>query len=34
MQASELENKTVAELYQIAREMNIPGYYRLRKREL
>lgn len=34
MQASELENKTVAELYQIARELNIPGYYRLRKREL
>lgn len=34
LQASELENKTVAELYQIARELNIPGYYRLRKREL
>ncbi|MBC7346777.1 MAG: transcription termination factor Rho [Clostridia bacterium] len=34
MQVSELENKTVAELYQIARELNIPGYYRLRKREL
>lgn len=34
MQATDLENKTVAELYQMAREMNISGYYRLRKKEL
>jgi transcription termination factor Rho len=34
LQASELEGKTVAELYRLARELNIPGYYRLRKKEL
>jgi len=31
---NELEQKTVAELYKIAKEMNIPGYYRMRKKEL
>lgn len=31
---NDLEAKTVAELYKIARELDIPGYYRLRKQEL
>ncbi|WP_035107184.1 transcription termination factor Rho [Desulfovirgula thermocuniculi] len=31
---AELESKTLQELYKIARELEIPGYYRLRKREL
>lgn len=31
---AELENKTILELYQIARENNLPGYYKLRKKEL
>ncbi len=30
----ELENKTLVELYKIAKEIEIPGYYRLRKKEL
>jgi len=31
---SELENKTMLELYQIAREVNLTGYSKLRKKEL
>jgi len=31
---SELENKTMLELYQIAREINLAGYSKLRKKEL
>jgi transcription termination factor Rho len=31
---SELENKTMLELYQIARDINLAGYSRLRKKEL
>jgi transcription termination factor Rho len=31
---SELENKTMLELYQIAREINLGGYSKLRKKEL
>ncbi|MEW6448377.1 MAG: transcription termination factor Rho [Bacillota bacterium] len=31
---NDLESKTVAELYKAAKELNIPGYYRLRKQEL
>nr|WP_027717956.1 transcription termination factor Rho [Desulfovirgula thermocuniculi] len=34
MNYAELESKTLQELYKIARELEIPGYYRLRKREL
>ncbi|MDI6907499.1 MAG: transcription termination factor Rho [Thermoanaerobacterales bacterium] len=34
MSIADLENKTVSELYAIAKELNIPGYYRLRKKEL
>ncbi|HAG07859.1 MAG TPA: transcription termination factor Rho [Peptococcaceae bacterium] len=34
MAINDLEQKTVAELYKIAKEMNIPGYYRMRKKEL
>lgn len=30
----ELESKTLVELYKIAKEIEIPGYYRLRKKEL
>ncbi|RJQ27670.1 MAG: transcription termination factor Rho [Peptococcaceae bacterium] len=30
----ELENKTLVELYKIAKEIEVPGYYRLRKKEL
>jgi transcription termination factor Rho len=31
---SELENKTILELYQIARDINLIGYSKLRKKEL
>ena len=31
---SELENKTILELYQIAKEINLAGYSKLRKKEL
>jgi len=31
---SELENKTILELYQIARDVNLGGYSKLRKKEL
>jgi transcription termination factor Rho len=31
---SELENKTLVELYQIAKELNLAGFYKLRKKEL
>jgi transcription termination factor Rho len=31
---AELEGKTLVELQRIARELNIPGYYNLRKKEL
>ncbi|MGI6413558.1 MAG: transcription termination factor Rho [Syntrophomonadaceae bacterium] len=34
MNISELENKTMLELYQIARENNLAGYSKLRKKEL
>ncbi|MDD2585138.1 MAG: transcription termination factor Rho [Syntrophomonadaceae bacterium] len=34
MNISELENKTMLELYQIARDVNLPGYSKLRKKEL
>lgn len=34
MNQGELEGKTLAELYKIAREMEIPGYSKLRKKEL
>ncbi len=34
MNISELENKTMLELYQIARDINLGGYSRLRKKEL
>ncbi|MEN6348363.1 MAG: transcription termination factor Rho [Syntrophomonas sp.] len=34
MNISELENKTILELYQIAREVNLAGYSKLRKKEL
>ncbi|QGU00707.1 Transcription termination factor Rho [Candidatus Syntrophocurvum alkaliphilum] len=34
MNISELDNKTMLELYQIARELNLSGYSRLRKKEL
>ncbi|MEW8957756.1 Transcription termination factor Rho [Moorella humiferrea] len=34
MNTAELESKTMVELYRIARELNISGYYRLRKKEL
>lgn len=34
MNISELENKTILELYQIARDINLVGYSRLRKKEL
>ncbi|MDD4803220.1 MAG: transcription termination factor Rho [Syntrophomonas sp.] len=34
MNISELENKTMLELYQIAREANLGGYSKLRKKEL
>jgi transcription termination factor Rho len=31
---SDLESKTIAELYKIAKELELPGYYKLRKKEL
>ncbi|HHW62228.1 MAG TPA: transcription termination factor Rho [Syntrophomonadaceae bacterium] len=34
MNISELENKTMLELYQIARDANLTGYSKLRKKEL
>ena len=34
MNISELENKTMLELYQIARDVNLGGYSKLRKKEL
>ncbi|CEP68416.1 Transcription termination factor Rho [Moorella glycerini] len=34
MNTAELESKTMVELYRIARELNLSGYYRLRKKEL
>ena len=34
MNISELENKTMLELYQIARDINLGGYSKLRKKEL
>ncbi len=34
MNISELENKTMLELYQIARNVNLTGYSKLRKKEL
>lgn len=34
MNITDLESKTVAELYQIAKELDVSGYSRLRKREL
>lgn len=34
MNAAELENKTMVELYKIARDLEISGYSRLRKKEL
>ncbi|MCL6561059.1 MAG: transcription termination factor Rho [Firmicutes bacterium] len=34
MNYSDLESKTMVDLYKIAREMELPGYYKLRKKEL
>ncbi|GFN22992.1 transcription termination factor Rho [Thermanaeromonas sp. C210] len=34
MDTAELESKTMVELYRIAREIGLTGYYRLRKKEL
>jgi len=34
LNASDLENKTIVELYEIARQLEIQGYYKLRKKEL
>lgn len=34
MNYAELESKTMVELYKIAKEQDIPGYYKLRKKEL
>ncbi|MBC7326123.1 MAG: Rho termination factor N-terminal domain-containing protein, partial [Moorella sp. (in: Bacteria)] len=34
MHTAELESKTMVELYRIARELNLSGYSRLRKKEL
>jgi transcription termination factor Rho len=31
---TDLENKTMVELYKIAKELELPGYYKLRKKEL
>ncbi|MBR6756525.1 MAG: Rho termination factor N-terminal domain-containing protein, partial [Peptococcaceae bacterium] len=33
-QQEDIENKTMAELYQIARDLELSGYSRLRKSEL
>jgi transcription termination factor Rho len=34
VQTADLESKTIAELYQMARELNLAGFSRLRKKEL
>ncbi|MHB8986881.1 MAG: transcription termination factor Rho [Eubacteriales bacterium] len=34
MNYADLETKTMVELYKMAREMELPGYYKLRKKEL
>ncbi|MGE5416773.1 MAG: transcription termination factor Rho [Acidobacteriota bacterium] len=34
MNISELENKTMVELYQVAKDLNLAGFYKLRKKEL
>lgn len=34
MKYTDLENKTMVELYKIAKELELPGYYKLRKKEL
>ncbi|BAF61016.1 MAG: transcription termination factor Rho [Pelotomaculum sp.] len=34
MNYADLESKTMVELYKIARELELPGYYKLRKKEL
>ena len=34
MNYADLESKTMVELYKIARELEIPSYYKLRKKEL
>ncbi len=34
MNLADLENKTLVDLYQIAKEVNLAGYYKLRKKEL
>lgn len=34
MNLADLENKTLVELYQIAKELNLVGFYKLRKKEL
>ena len=34
MNYADLESKTIAELYKIAKELELPGYYKLRKKEL
>ncbi|MGE5370485.1 MAG: transcription termination factor Rho [Solirubrobacterales bacterium] len=34
MNLSELENKTLVELYQVAKDLNLSGFYKLRKKEL
>ncbi|HOV79213.1 MAG TPA: transcription termination factor Rho [Bacillota bacterium] len=34
MNYADLESKTMVELYKIARELDMPGYYKLRKKEL
>jgi transcription termination factor Rho len=31
---TDLESKTMVELYKIAKELELPGYYKLRKKEL
>lgn len=34
MKYTDLESKTMVELYKIAKELELPGYYKLRKKEL
>ena len=34
MNLADLENKTMVELYQIAKDLNLVGFYKLRKKEL
>lgn len=34
MNLADLENKTLVELYQIAKDLNLAGFYKLRKKEL